>query len=256
MATIDTILSNLISLGFNNPSDAAIYKKMAEATGLIIDTTLTEMVNSETEIFNIINTQRYGKSGYYTGKALAFQYGDNLIVDPVTLDYIYAVIDATKQIIKQAAFEDISSQLFLKIATLNSTTGLLEPLTVAQYNAFVNYFTVFEIPGLPVTIINSPGNILYFNATASFFATYDLPTLQTNLIAALNNFRNAFTFNGTFYDGDLEQYIKTNVPGIRDFYINNTLIDGTPFSGSIALPSGYFNYVTNIQNNVNYVPVQ
>lgn len=255
MATQDQITANLIALGFDNPSQAAIYNKIAEACGLVIDSTLTEINNSETEIFNIINTQRYGKSGYYTGKALAFQFGDNLIIDPVTFDYIYAVIDATKQIVKQAAFEDISAQLFIKIATLNNTTGLLEPLTIAQYNAFVNYFKVFEIPGLPVTIINLPGNILYFNATATYFATYDLPTLQTNLLNALNNFRSSFTFNGTFYDGDLETYIKTNVPGIRDFFINNTLIDGVPFSGSIALPAGYFNYVNNIQNNIAYSPV-
>lgn len=255
MATQDQITANLILMGFDNPSQAAIYNKIAEACGLVIDSTLTEIINSETEIFNIINTQRYGKSGYYTGKALAFQNGDNLIIDPVKFDYIYATIDTTKQIVKQAAFEDISSQLFLKIAALNTITGLLEPLTVAQYNAFVNYFTVFEIPGLPVTIINTPGNILYFNATATYFATYDLPTLQTNLLNALNNFRNSFTFNGTFYDGDLEQYIKTNVPGIRDFFINNTLIDGAPFSGSISLASGYFNYINNIQNNIAYTPV-
>lgn len=255
MATQDLITANLVALGFDNPSDAAIYNKIAEAFGLIIDSTLVELDNSETEIFNIINTQRYGKSGYYTGKALAFQLGDNLEIDPVTFDYIYAVIDTTKQIVKQAAFENISSQLFLKIATLNTTTGLLEPLTVSQYNAFVNYFTVFEIPGLPVTFINLPGNILYFNATATFFATYDLPTLKTNLLNALNTFRSSFTFNGTFYDGDLEQYIKKNVPGIRDFFINNTLIDGGPFAGSISLPAGYFNYVNNIQNNISYQPV-
>lgn len=255
MATQDLITANLIALGFDNPSQAAIYNKIAEACGLVIDSTITELNNSETEIFNIINTQRYGKPGYYTSKALAFQYGDNLIVDPVTLDYVYATIDPTKQIVKQAAFEDISSQLFLKIAALNTISGLLEPLTVAQYNAFVNYFTVFEIPGLPVTIINLPGNILYFNATATYFATYDLPTLKNSLVNALNTFRSSFTFNGTFYAGDLEQYIKTNVPGIRDFFINNTLIDSVPFSGSIALPSGYFNYVNNIADLIAYQPV-
>lgn len=255
MATQDQITANLIAMGFNNPSQAAIYNKIAEAVGLIIDSTITEIDNSETNIFTIINTQRYGKSGYYTGKALAFQLGDNLIIDSTTLDFIYAVIDPTKQIVKQAAFEDISSQLFLKIATLNNVTGLLEPLTADQYSAFVNYFTVFELPGLPVTIINLPGNILYFNAIATFYATYDLPTLKTNLLNALNTFRSSFTFNGTFYDGDLEQYIKTNVPGIRDFFINNTLIDGVPFTGSISLESGYFNYVNNIQNNITYTPV-
>lgn len=255
MATMDTIKANLIAMGFSNTSAAAIYNKIAEACGLVIDSTITEINNSETEIFNIINTQRYGKSGYYTGKALAFQYGDNLVIDPTTFDYIYSVIDPTKQIVKQAAFEDQSSRLFLKIATLNTLTGLLEPLTTAQYNAFVAYFNVFQIPGLPITFINTPGNILYFNSIATYFATYDLPTLQTNLANAMNAFRNSFTFNGVFYAGDLEAYVKNNVPGIRDFFVNNTLLDGIPFSGSKALPSGYFNYVSNILSLITYSAV-
>lgn len=255
MATQDTIKANLEAMGFNNPSQAAIYNKIAEAFGLVVDSTLTEINNSETAIFNIINTQRYGKSGYYTGKALAFQLGDNLIIDPSTQDYVYAVIDPTKQIVSQAAFVDISGQLFLKIAKLNTTTGLLEPLSPAELSAFINYYTVFEIPGLPVTIINTPGNVLFFNATATYFATYDLTSLQTNLLTSLNTFRSSFTFNGTFFDGDLEQYIKTNVPGIRDFFINNTTIDGVSFTGSIKLPSGYFNYENNIQNQIIYSPI-
>jgi hypothetical protein len=259
MATQDTIKANLISLGFDNASTSALYNKVAEAVGVTVDTTITEIGNSENRIFNIINTQRYGKSGYYTSKALAFQYGDDLIVDPVTLDFVYAVIDSTKQIISQAAFEEFttgnSSLLYLKIAALNATTGLLQPLTTPQFSAFQNYYVNFEIPGLPVTLINSPGNILFFNATATYYATYDLPTLQTNLINALNAFRNSFAFNGEFFAGDLQAYIKSNVPGIRDFFIYNTTIDGAPFAGSQNLASGYFNYIDNIQNNIAYTPI-
>jgi hypothetical protein len=48
MATQDQISANLILLGFDNPSNAAIYNKIAEAFGLIIDSTLTELNNSET----------------------------------------------------------------------------------------------------------------------------------------------------------------------------------------------------------------
>jgi hypothetical protein len=257
--TQETIQANLIALGFDNPSVEALYNKIAEAIGQTVDVTATELHNSETRIFNIINTQRYGKNGYYTGKALAFQYGDNLIVDPITLDFVYATIDKSKQIISQAAFEEInsgnSSQLFLKIATLNKTIGLLEQLTIQQYNAFSNYFKNFEIPGLPVSIINNPGNVLFFNARATYYATYDLPTLQNNVISALNNFRNSFAFNGEFFDGDLEQYIKQNVQGIRDFYLFNSTVDGVPYNGSIKLVSGYFNYVANIQNNITYIPI-
>jgi hypothetical protein len=259
MTTEQQISAALTALGFNNPSNVALFEKTAQGIGIPIDNTITEINNAQAAILNIINTQRYGKSGYYTGAAKAFQYGDNLIVDPTTLDYVYAVIDPTKQIINQAAFEEIvsgnSSQLFLKVATLDTTSGLLVPLTSVQLSAFSNYFGVFEIPGLPVTIINNAANILSFNATCTYYATYDFPTLQANLAAALESFQNSFAFNGEFFNGDLQDYIKANVPGVRDFFISNTLIDGVAFSGSTVLGSGYFDYIANIINNVTYSSV-
>lgn len=259
MATADIIKANLITMGFDNPSDTALFNKIAQGVGVPVDNTITEMTNSQNIILDIINKQRYGKSGNYTAKALAFQFGDNLVVDPVTFEDVYAVVDVTKQIIKQAAFEEIvsgnSSQLFLKVATLDTTTGLLVALTQAQYDAFVNYYVNFELPGLPITKISNPANILAFSANATYFATYNLTTLQANLLAALNSFRDSFAFNGEFFAGDLQNYIRQNVPGIRDFYLFNTIIDGAAFAGSISLSSGYFNYITNIQNSITYIPV-
>lgn len=127
-STIQIIDSSLIALGFNNPSGAAIENKIAQAVGIPIDNTVQEFTNSENRILNIIVTQRYGKDGYYVAKALAFQLGDDLIIDPITLDDVYAVINPLNQIISQAAFEDFADQLFLKVAKINTTTGDLEAL--------------------------------------------------------------------------------------------------------------------------------
>lgn len=257
--TQEQIKINLTALGFDNQSSTAIYNKIAEAVGVTVDETVTEISNTEQSILDIINTQRYGKSGYYTSNALAFQYGDNLIIDPITFDYVYAVIDPTKQIINQAAFQEIkagnSSQLFLKIATIDPITGQLIALSAPQLSAFKSYFQVFEIPGIPISIISAAGNVINFLSTCTYFSTYDLPTLQTNLVNALTAFKNSFEFNGEFFDGDLETYIKANVPGVRDFYIFNTSIDGTPFGGSQSLPSGYFNYDSSVVPNIVYTSV-
>lgn len=255
-STIQTIQANLQAMGFDNTSNTALYNMIAVSVGEVVDNTITEMSNSENNILSIINLQRYGKTGYYTSTALAFQYGDDLIIDPDTGNFIYAVIDPTKQIVVQAAFEEITtgsnSELFLKIAALDALSGLLVQLTGPQLAAFTTYFLNFEIPGLPVSIINNPANILSFNAVATFYATYDLTNLQTNLANALNNFRDTFEFNGEFFAGDLQDYIKQNVPGMRDFFISATTIDGTAFQGSVTLDSGYFNYIATILANITY----
>lgn len=259
MATKTQIQANLIAAGFNNPSQTALYNKIAETLGVVVDTTITEIGNSQTSILNIINLQRYGKSGYYTSVAKAFQLGDDLIVNPVTFDFMYAIVDTSKQIIAQAAFEEFvsgnSSLLFLKVATVDPVTGFLTPLTTPQLAAFTGYFLNFQIPGLHVSIANNAGNVLGFQAVATYFATYNLTTLKTNLSNALITFQRTFGFNGEFFTSDLQDYIKQTVPGIRSFYISSATLDTVPFAGSIILPAGYFNYAANIVNGITYTAV-
>lgn len=258
MSTTKSIIqANLLALGLDNPSAAATINKIAEGLGTIVDNTLQEFSNTEASILNVISTQRYGKSAYYTAAALAFQYGDNLTED-ANGNPVYPNIDTSKQIIAQAAFENIasgnSSQLFLKVATLD-TSGNTVALSIPQFAAFSSYFQNFEIPGLPVTIISNAANVLSFSAVCTYFSTYDLETLKTNLSNALTAFRKSFAFDGVFYNGDLNDYIKANVPGVKDFFIDNTLIDGVAFSGSTTLGSGYFNYVANILTQINYTGI-
>lgn len=265
---IAQIFANLQILGFNNVSAASIYGQIANTLGIIEFNTTQEINNSEAIITNIlIGQQGLGKPTYYTSNALAFQYGDNVIVntainpvyDAPYLNYIYDPVDTTKQIVKQAAFGMVASgnniQLFLKIATLNTTTGLLEPLSTPQLSAFSSYFLLFEIPGLPINIINAAANILNFNWVATYYASYDLPTIQTGIATNFTNFATSFQFNGEFFCGDLENYIKTNVPGIRDFYLSGTTVDGVPFAGSTTLSSGYFNYYATILSNGTYTAI-
>lgn len=259
MEVLAQILSNLSAIGFSNLSVASIERQIAIVIAVFIANVQSEITNSESIITNLlISQQGYGKSLYYTGKALEFQYGDNLAINtdinPVTgepyLNYYYPVIDATKQIISQAAFSSSSSGLFLKVATL--TGGILGPLSSPQYNAFSSYMLNFEILSLPVNIISIAGNVLRFTSIATYISAYDLPTLQANLATALTAFQNTFQFNGTFYAGDLESYVKANVPGMRDFYIANTTIDGVSFSDSTNLSSGYFLYSGDILTLITY----
>lgn len=267
MSSIDQINGNLQKLGFTNTSVTAIDEEIAIAVGLVMDIVLAEIANSESIITNLlISQQGYGKSAYYTGVALKFQYGDDLIINteinPVTgepyLNFTYSVIDTTKQIISQAAFQTSlaggSELLFLKVATLGISSGLA-PLSDAQLTAFKSYMLNFEILSLPLNIISIAGNVLQFNSIATYLSSFDLLTLQTNLAAALITFQTTFPYNGEFYDGDLTGYIQANVPGMRNFFINNTLLDGVSFTDFTSLSSGYFNYSADIISRISFNPV-
>lgn len=257
------VASSLQALGFDDPATLALFEQISQAIGVPIDNTVTEFANNQALMLSTITTKNYGKAGYYTAWALAFQLGDDLIIDPTTGNDVYAVIDASKKIITQAAFEELvqgeNDQLFLKIAKTDPVSGLLVPLLGTELAEFQPYFETCELPGIAVTIVNNSPNILAFNANVTFYKTYNLTTLQTNLLAALNSFLATFEFNGEFFNGDLADYVKANVPGVRDFFIYGTTLDGVAFSGDSTLPSGYFNYLPQILSNIatafNYIPV-
>jgi len=247
MAAFDTIIGYIQAAmpELDSQSVSAFVTKLTEAIGKAIDNTEAEFVNTETIITQTITNKNYGHDEYYTDNALAYQEGDDLSKDSFG-NFYYAVIDSSKQIIAQAAFEAIttgsSTALVLKVATLNQSTGLLEALTLSQLTAFKSYFLNFEIPGLPISIISNDANVIDFNAAITYDKAYDLTTIQNNVASALLNFRDNFTFNGKFYNYYLENYLVSNVPGVKAVYLSGTTIDGVGFSGYTSLSAGYFDY--------------
>lgn len=254
MSTLQIILANIFTLlGWTNTSTTSIWYKMAQAMSIPVDNTITELSNNLTTINSTISNKNYGRAGWYVTTSLAFQYGYSLSIDPVTLQYFYATIDPTALIISQAAFENSGSGLFLKVATLTGST--LGPLSSDQLTAFQSYFNVYELPGLPVTIISIAPNILNFSAIATYSAAYDLPTLKTNISNALTAFASTFQFDGVLYIANLQTYMTVNVPGLISFYVSGQQLDSVSFGGQTNLTAGYFDYSPNVENQIQYQPV-
>ena len=124
MITYDQIKANLAAIctEVNTTSLTNILNKIAKSFSDIIDLFNTEIESTKTTLINDASNLVYGRPGYYTGKALAYQDGDSLVENPSTGAFEYAVIDPDKQIVKKAAFDN----LVLKVAFENSTTGKLE----------------------------------------------------------------------------------------------------------------------------------
>lgn len=262
MATIDTILSNIAAScpELSSTSNAALYKKMAQAIAVTIDGTLSEFNNNQTALTNILAQKNYGSAQSYINQALAFQYGDSLEIDPDTLAYYYPVVDTTKQIISQAAFSAINSggliTLTLKVAKKDTITGKLVKLDTSEKNSFDNYYLTFELPGLPVTKLSLDANIFDFNMRVTYISSYDFNSIQSAVTSALYSFRNSFALNGLLYINDVSSYIKSNVAGVRDVFLSNTTIDTIGFVDVTALSAGYFDYLDDILTRVTYNAVQ
>jgi hypothetical protein len=266
MATYDDILTNISNVlpELSSTSQLAVYRKIAQAIAISIDNTTTEINGTKDAIDEIITTQRYGRSGYYIEKAKAFQLGDTLAIDPITLDPIYTTINESKKIVKQAAFEIveglIGDTLTLKVAKLDTNTNKLAPLDeVTEMPYFESYFQNFEIPGLPIQKVTRPANEFDFSPVITYYATSDLQTLITEVNAAFIEFRNNFEFDGVLYTNDVEAFVKKSVAGVRNVSLNNPTIGGVAYVGNIKLDAGYFDYSTNaltqLLDTVNYVSI-
>jgi hypothetical protein len=254
MTTYETIMAGM-PVELNNTSAAALYDTIARNIAISIDNTKTELDNTKIIIQDIIGLQRYGRSGNYVYKALAFQYGDDLIEDTATHEYYYATIDTTKQIIKQAAFQIDTSGggqiLTMKVAAYDNTNKLRK-LTTDEKNSFDGYFLQFEIPGLPIYKSSTDPNIFDFTAIVTYYGTYDRNKVINGVTSSLYTFRDSFKFNGTLYTNDLEDYLKINVPGIRNVSLLSTMIDNVVYVEEINLLSGYFDYVSDILDKITY----
>lgn len=251
--TNETILSNIQAVlpTLDSVSVTAIYKKIASAIGAALDVFYAELLNTKNNIDTIIGEQRYGRRGYYEEKALAFQYGDTLdAVNSTTLDPEYSVIDTDKQIVKQVSFKADESTgyqlLTMKVNKIES--GLLVPLSVDEKTSFDNYMENFEILGIPITKVSLNADTLNFTMKVTYFSTYDLNAIKTGIAAALITFRDTFRFNSVLFINDIEEYLKTNVSGIRSCYINFAEIKpyGESYTeittGETELIGGHFNY--------------
>jgi hypothetical protein len=253
MALSDTI-ANLMALGFDNPSIGGIYKQVATVIQAVVDTIAAEIADNVTLFTNLITQKTYGKGGYYVIQAKAFQFGDNLLINTTDGTFYYQTIDTTKQIITQASYfwDKTINYQSLKVAT-QDTGGNTIALQPNQLAAFVSYMNNFILAGIPLQILSLPPNVIIYTATLTYYSTYDLSTLQTNFAAAQKAFQNNFTFNGVFYQNDFTDYIKANVPGVRDFFLNTTTIDGVPFVGETTLQSGVFS-ISNT-SSITYVSI-
>jgi hypothetical protein len=259
MGSLTNILANISAAipSLTNNSAAAIFRKIAEALSITVDTTISELDNTKAIIDANIANKNYGKAGYYTAAALAYEDGVDMVQDPVTLEWVYSPIDTSKQTISQAAF-DVDT-MTLKVAYSDPVTGLLAKLPTAVLNRFTDYFNTsglggFAIPGITINIVSLDPNI--FNASSfiiTYFGSYNLVNVQADVQAALNAFRDSFQYNGVLFLNDLIEYIKANVPGIRDVNILNAEIDSVVFAGNTKLAAGYFDYDNSL--SVTYVAI-
>lgn len=171
-----------------------------------------------TEIVRKVEANRPHTEAWYKSKALAFQWGDELVDSDE-----YAVIDTTKQIVKQVAIVESDRRLIVKIATLNG--DVLAPLPEEdQVNAFRAYMNKVKDAGTQLLVINEDADRLrlaleyYYDpqlvGSDGVAFTSGINVVQT----AVNQYLNSVEFNGRFELNKLIDYLQKAI-GYKDVKI-------------------------------------
>ena len=180
------------------------------------------------QIDHAIKQQKSGTANWYKTKALAFQYGFDLVTDSDMYDntiYTDDQIEASK-IVKYCAVNESneSNRLVIKVATEQG--GILQPLIGDANDSFTAYMQEIKYAGVKIAIVNNPADklrlqmvvyrdplVLYANGSSILNADKPVET-------AIKNYMKALPFNGELVLNDLIFALK-QVPGVVNAHIIN-----------------------------------
>lgn len=211
--SVDTIYADLIAKKesdsnldvLNSTSKTAIWRLWLYIVAYATNVLESLFDKHYTEVTSIITELKPHTMRWYRQKALAFQYGFDLISDTDIFDNgtaTEAQIEASK-IIKYAAITEATteSRLVLKIATEDSA-GKLAPITSGQESAFIPYIEEIKDAGVAITVINYLPDILklnlriYYDPLVLTSSGVSIRTGKKPVEEALNEFMKELPFNG------------------------------------------------------------
>jgi hypothetical protein len=177
-------------------------------------------------------------------KMLAFQYGDQVVMNEDTGVVEYEVIDTDKQIITQCSVKNANyGEVNIKVAK-----GGISPVALSngELTAAQSYYSNLNPAGIRYNIISLDADRLLIRGTIYYNGQYQ-DSIQTDVEAAVNAYLAALPFDGAMVIKDLEIAIN-NLAGVEDIVIQELSArdETTDFADRTKLIDDY--KLTNVGN--------
>lgn len=211
----------------DSPSMASIYLLTIDMVSFAIWAVEKIWDIFKLEVEELERTSYVHTSDWYAQKMLEYQHGDDVIVDTVTKQPSYAVIDASKRVISQVAVVGAGIAL---IKCAKDSGGFLQPLSGAELTGALSYLRDIQTPGIQIGLISITADLLKVGGEVIYEGT--LIDAQTAVETAINDFLkniNMLNFNGELKRSDLVNAVRA-VDRVEDFYL--TLFEGTRDGGA------------------------
>ena len=157
-----------------------------------------------------------GNAQWYRDHIFSFQFGDNLVFSNGI--YSYAVLDATKKIVKRCAVDetiDLTVGGVLRIKVAKEIGGNLTELTTPEKDALAAYVKKIRFAGTKFQLFSNNGDILKVAFQVYYDPIIPVTTVKTNVETAISNYVANLPFNGQLLISKLTDVIQT-IDGIVD----------------------------------------
>ena len=199
---------------------------------------------------------------WYYKMALAFQYGDSLVLNERTQQYEYAIVDESKQVVKYAAVRDNGTSV--QILVSGDDGGNPVALSNDVLAVFKQYMNRVKVAGVILNITSKPSDIISINATITVNALImdDSGTLLKDgskpVDAAISEYLKHIKYGGTFNKTKLVDAIQS-VEGVVDVelgvckYLDDNLLVFSPIDSNnyTGMSGSYIPY--NLDSSLKYV---
>lgn len=223
---LQAIQSDTRLAGLNSDSKVSIWRLIVYIIA-VASWTLEQLFGlHSTEIDSRLAELKPHSFRWYRNKALAFQYGYDLVADSDFYDNTGIadnLVEASK-IIKYAAAPDVGRKVIIKIA--GDENGKLQPITADQLSAFAAYMGEIKDAGVDLTIVNYLPDRLYLRLKVY----YDPLVLDSQGNSILNG--------GKPVETAIEQYLK-RLPFNGELVLAH-LVDSLQAVQGVAIPDLQF----------------
>ena len=197
---------------------------------------------------------------WYHKLALQFQYGDSLVFDDTTQQFVYAEQDSKKQVVKYVAVRDRGTSIQMLVAGEKDSRP--EPLSDDVLTAFKNYMNRVKIAGVVLAIRSLPSDTVSISATI-YVDPLSIDRNGTRISdgskpdeTAIENYLKSILYGGTFNKTKLVDAIQ-GVEGVTDveLFSCSYSTDGKSFkviSGNNYTAEGGSFVVSGLANTLRY----
>ncbi|MFW5580742.1 MAG: hypothetical protein ACOCNG_02015 [Bacteroidales bacterium] len=197
---------------------------------------------------------------WYHKLALQFQYGDSLVFDDTTQQFVYAEQDSKKQVVKYVAVRDRGTSIQMLVAGEKDSRP--EPLSDDVLTAFKNYMNRVKIAGVVLAIRSLPSDTVSISATI-YVDPLSIDRNGTRISdgskpveTAIENYLKGILYGGTFNKTKLVDAIQ-GVEGVTDveLFSCSYSTDGKSFkviSGNNYTAEGGSFVVSGLANTLRY----